>query len=93
MVWKLVSGIHDEPVKDWLRKNHSGMLRAVVGGRWLVVGKNLRTRRQQSPGGGYQVVRITSICHPDVLLVRIWFLILSEDGSMIWDGQRRTALI
>jgi len=27
-----------------LRKNHSGMLRAVVGGSWLAVGQEQRTR-------------------------------------------------
>ncbi|MGC9322166.1 MAG: hypothetical protein ACP5FY_08010, partial [Kosmotogaceae bacterium] len=31
--------------------------------------------------------------HLTMLLVRIWALVLTKDGSVIWDGQRRTGLL
>ena len=48
VVWKL--GRPDDNVNRVLvlRKNHSGMLRAVVGGSWLVVGQEQRTRTRSS---------------------------------------------
>jgi len=45
VVWKLES-VEDLNLFRYLslRKNHSGMLRAVVGGSWLVVGQEQKTR-------------------------------------------------
>jgi len=37
-------------------------------------------------------IRTNLLCHPEALLFRIWAWVSAKDGSMIWDGQRRTVL-
>ncbi len=49
-------------------------------------------QEERSFKGRYVVGENQLFCHPEMLLFRIWSLILTEDGFMIWDGQRRTAL-
>ena len=47
VVWKHTRECHTRISISMLRENHSGMLRAVVGGSWLVVGQEPKNQKEE----------------------------------------------